>query len=351
MNTEKSVYELEKEIESLKKELAMLRPQVKADISAVVAVTDNETALKDCLDVLLMQRSVALEVICIYSGSSERIVNMLRKYSASDNRITVYRVTDKAMNRIFQYGVQFSCAEYITFLSVNCWYANENVLQTLYETAKENGADACGGASRRFDVKSDEKNISGGMYRYRDLGDDEILSCYLFRKSAVAQKVNELPELLYYYGRPFAAMLLNEMEFLYRIDETVCVRRAVKNDEIDDLYLCAEITDAVSERSLRAVSDYLNSAEFGLRYSAKNGLGREYANIYRRLLAEDQLAAVADFYRAEAPQIVSSVKRLNDMLNVDMLEKEGFYAYDNMYHIALFGTLRRNRSSLENTAL
>ena len=339
-NMDKNVHELEEQIESLKKELAMLKHEIHADVSIVVAVTDNEEALKDCLDILLMQSLISIEIICIYSGSSERIINMLRRYSAADNRIIVYYVTDKGMDRIFQYGIRFSGSEYITFLSVNCWYADENVLEALYKTARENGAYACGGDSRVFGAKATEKNTPEGFCKYRDLGSDEILSCYLFKKSEIAAKVNELPELLYYYAKPFTMTLLNETDRIYKINRTVCVRRALKESEAEDIYLCAELENNISELTLRSVADHLNSAEYSLAYAEKNLLERDYSDVYKNLLQKEQLLAVGEFYRAENPQIVKSVKRINDMMDITVLEKEDVYSYENMYHIALFETIR-----------
>ena len=63
----------------------------KFDISVIVPVYNAEKTIRKCLNSLIAQKNVRLEIICINDGSKDNTLNILEKYECDYDNIVVVR--------------------------------------------------------------------------------------------------------------------------------------------------------------------------------------------------------------------------------------------------------------------
>lgn len=339
-----NVNELLKEIEQLKREITMLKSDVDVEVSVIVAVNDNLSGMRDCFDTLLMQTMRKMEIICMYVGNSEKTMSLLRQYALMDARFVLYTTDERNTNRVFADGVRFARGKYVTFFSQSCWYASDNELKTLYLTAQEQNAVVCGGYMNTFGVVDDAELPEDGVFNYADHQTQEYLSCYLIEKAYALEKISAVPDVCFYYNDSFVVTLLNEAPSVYKIGRAVCVRR-LANESTMDCYHRAENSELAGEAVLNVVSDYLNAAAYLIAYAAEKEMKTVYTRAYMSLFTVWN-EAVGTVFSSKNTELVKTVKTINDAINTEWLTEAGIAAFENMYHVVLFETMRGEETDI-----
>ncbi len=86
------------------------------EISIIIPVYNVEKYLKQCLDSVLKQRKVNLEVICIDDGSTDNSWTILQKYASKDPRVKIFKQQNKGVSAARNFGVNKAQAKYIHFI-------------------------------------------------------------------------------------------------------------------------------------------------------------------------------------------------------------------------------------------
>lgn len=61
----------------------------KPKISIIVPVYNTEESLSQCLDSLVGQTLLDVEIICVNDGSSDGTLEILQKYATADDRVII----------------------------------------------------------------------------------------------------------------------------------------------------------------------------------------------------------------------------------------------------------------------
>lgn len=61
----------------------------KPKISIIVPVYNAEESLSQCLDTLVGQTLLDVEIICVNDGSSDGTLEILQKYATADDRVII----------------------------------------------------------------------------------------------------------------------------------------------------------------------------------------------------------------------------------------------------------------------
>ncbi|WP_458404750.1 glycosyltransferase family 2 protein [Methanobrevibacter sp.] len=119
-------------------------------VSIIIPVYNTEEYLRECLDCLINQTLIDIEVICIDDGSSDNSLQILNEYSQKDKRIYVLE------NRVNQgqsisrnKGLDIANGEYITFLDSDD-YVEYDAYEKLYTFAKYHNHDLVAFDAIRF---------------------------------------------------------------------------------------------------------------------------------------------------------------------------------------------------------
>ncbi len=71
----------------------------KFDISVIVPVYNAEKTIRKCLNSLIAQKNVRLEIICINDGSKDNTLNILEKYECDYDNIVVVSQQNKGVSK------------------------------------------------------------------------------------------------------------------------------------------------------------------------------------------------------------------------------------------------------------
>lgn len=123
-------------------------------ISVLVPVYNVEAYLDQCMQSLLAQTFLDMEIICVDDGSTDNSARILDHYAASDERIRILRKENTGYGNSMNVALDHAVGEYVAILESDD-FAEPDMLQRLYETA----------AARDIDV------VKADYYNYRN-GED-----------------------------------------------------------------------------------------------------------------------------------------------------------------------------------
>lgn len=115
-------------------------------ISAIVPVYNQEDRIADCLDSLLAQEGVMLEVICVNDGSTDHTGEVLEAYRARDERIVLIDQPNAGAGAARNVAISQAQGEFISFCDADDIIPSPTVYVRLYQAARENGASIAGGS-------------------------------------------------------------------------------------------------------------------------------------------------------------------------------------------------------------
>lgn len=98
------------------------------DISVIVPIYNVEEYLEECLDSLLCQGNVSLEVIMLDDGSTDGSAAIAKKYAEKYPNYHYYGIENGGLGHARNYAVQFATGKYIIFLD-----SDDIVVEKTYE--------------------------------------------------------------------------------------------------------------------------------------------------------------------------------------------------------------------------
>lgn len=110
-------------------------------ISAIVPVYNSEKFLKDCIKSLRNQSLKEIEMIFVNDGSSDRSLDILRKYKNIDSRIKIINQENSGPSIARNRGLEIAKGEYISFIDSDDWI-DKDMYKEMYNLAKSKESDA-----------------------------------------------------------------------------------------------------------------------------------------------------------------------------------------------------------------
>lgn len=90
-------------------------------VTIVVPVYNVSEFLNECIDSLVSQTYVNLEIILINDGSTDNSGSICDDYASKDNRIRVIHQTNKGVSSARNAGLQVATGDYVTFVDPDDW--------------------------------------------------------------------------------------------------------------------------------------------------------------------------------------------------------------------------------------
>ena len=187
---------------------AVLEEEAKIYVSVVVPVYNAYDYLSVALDSILDQTLKEIEVICIDDGSTDRSIDILKKYHEMDSRIRIVTENNAGVSTARNKGISRIRGEYVIFLDADDFY-EPTLLEKLYTLAKKENLDI---AISRFDIYNNktEKFTASIDETHGDI----------FAHGAVVSK-NEFPDYIfesatgYVWNKLFRSALIKEKELIF----------------------------------------------------------------------------------------------------------------------------------------
>ena len=132
-------------------------------VSVIIPCYNVAKYIGQCLESLLNQTLVDIEIICIDDKSTDNTLAEIKKYARQDNRIVVKALKQNsgvAMAR--NTGIKMATGEFISFIDSDDFLPDTDVLMDMYNAAKTNNAKICGGSIIMFNPTTggDETTVS-----------------------------------------------------------------------------------------------------------------------------------------------------------------------------------------------
>lgn len=147
-------------------------------ISVIIPVYNTANYLDMCLDSVIAQTFVDLEILCINDGSTDNSASILEAYSKYDKRIKVITQENKGLSGARNTGLDIAKGEYIAFVDSDD-RISPFMLQHLYSTLTKSGSDFC------FCELYGEDDKNGTFYKW------QIAPDYEFRRFIKEKTFNE----------------------------------------------------------------------------------------------------------------------------------------------------------------
>ena len=143
----------------------------KPKISIIVPVYNVENYLEKCLESLINQTLIDIEIICIDDGSTDFSSEILRHYDYNVPKITVLCQQNKGQSAARNLGIRHANGEYLAFVDSDDW-VDLDYFEKLYTAAKENDCDiACAGFKRCGKIKKSIRKSFKEKRIYTDIND------------------------------------------------------------------------------------------------------------------------------------------------------------------------------------
>lgn len=117
--------------------------------SIVVPVYNVELYLAECLDSILNQDFCSMEVICVEDCSTDKSLQVLRKYEERDRIRVIRHEKNKGLSEARNTGINHAKGEYILFVDSDDVLAH-NAIAKLYDVIKEQQFDVVYFDYRKF---------------------------------------------------------------------------------------------------------------------------------------------------------------------------------------------------------
>ncbi len=109
-------------------------------ISIIIPVYNVERYIEECLDSVINQTYKNLEILIINDGSTDRSLEICRKYKKKDKRIRLINQKNMGVAYCRNLGLKKVTSAYVMFVDSDD-YIEENMVATLYKLLKSNNSD------------------------------------------------------------------------------------------------------------------------------------------------------------------------------------------------------------------
>lgn len=134
-------------------------------VSVIVPVYNVELYLRECLDSIINQTLMDIEILCIDDCGTDNSIDILKEYAKKDDRIKIIsHKENKGLGPARNTGIKESKGEYVYFIDSDD-YISKYFLYNLYNTAKKYNSDIVNTLNIKFDRN---KKLSKFYYTFSD---------------------------------------------------------------------------------------------------------------------------------------------------------------------------------------
>ena len=112
----------------------------KIDLTVIIPIYNVEEYLSECIDSLMHQGNLRLEIILVNDGSTDSSGAIADQYANIDSRIKIIHKENGGASTARNVGLELAQGEYIAFLDSDDW-VSKNSLSELYCAAVKYGVD------------------------------------------------------------------------------------------------------------------------------------------------------------------------------------------------------------------
>lgn len=253
-------------------------------ISVLVPAYNVEPYLRQCLDSVLNQTLDFFEVICIDDGSKDQTLKILREYEEKNKNVIVYNQGNIGVGKTRNKAIDYAKGEFIIFIDPDDWYPENDILETLYNAAKEHDVKICGGSFSDYTVDgrvlTDYKGTLTGytfledkVMNYSEYQFDFGFHRFIYDREMIKQNKIYFPEYVRFQDPPFFIKAMICAEKFYAMKKVVYRYRRPSANKVNwdikkttDLLLALKDDLEISSENKLAKLHLLTLRRFDVRY-------------------------------------------------------------------------------------
>lgn len=157
-----------------------MEKETRIDVSVIVPVYNVEKYLRQCLESIIDQTLQNIEILIFNDGSTDDSLKICEEYKKKDKRVRVYSHENRGLGETRNRGIEIARGEYLFFVDSDD-YLDEKYIGTLYQKAKESGADIVQGESKMIFEDRDDQILEGDYSMLCDVRIDSENSYEFFK--------------------------------------------------------------------------------------------------------------------------------------------------------------------------
>lgn len=115
-------------------------------VSIIIPCHNEERYISECLDSVQGQTLSDIEIVCIDDGSTDRTASILVEYRKKIKNLRIIQQKNQGSGIARNKGIDEAEGEYIAFMDADDFYPSAETLEKVYNKAKQNNAEICGGS-------------------------------------------------------------------------------------------------------------------------------------------------------------------------------------------------------------
>lgn len=220
--------------------------KINPKISIIVPVYNTHKYLDRCISSIINQTFKDLEIIIINDGSTDKSLQLLKKYAKLDNRIKIHTQQNQGLSQTRNNGIHLSQCKYITFIDSDDELPLD-ALENQYKNALTNKSDLVVGdiiyAGKNYQqlkkMKNHEDNLKAVFRKNIALQ----VCCKLYKKSLLTKHNLYFTKDKLYEDRDFTVKLFyyasnisfsNSLSYIYYYQQDNSISNLIQTKNIHD---------------------------------------------------------------------------------------------------------------------
>lgn len=287
-------------------------------ISIIIPVYNTEKYLHECLDSVINQTLKDIEIICIDDGSTDNSYQILQEYADKDSRFVILQQENKGAGRARNNGLKNATGEFVAFLDSDDYYADNTVLEKLYNSATSNKVLIAGAFRQHLKMNGQiinhplhrhffiENDCPEKIFNYNDVQYDYHYHGYIFSKQLLDNNSLTFPDYRRFQDPPFfTKAMFSAKQFLIIPIEFYVFRESERCNALFD-----------SEKTC----DLMRGLNDNLEFSSKNNLAILHYVTAKRFLGEFFFTIADNLYDTDSG-IVEILFKASSLLNNKLIDE------------------------------
>ncbi len=197
-----------------------------AKISIIIPVYNAESDLDQCFMSIFNQTLKDIEIVCVDDGSTDQSLSLLICYALRDKRIKVISQKNAGAGIARNEGIRIASGDYLAFLDADDKYPSNDVLECLYNSAKNSGCYICGGNicinnNGVIENENDKDFCEDGVVNYSEYQKDYGFYRFIYYRQYIVDNDIFFPVYRRYQDPPFFVKAMAEAGEFYAICKDV----------------------------------------------------------------------------------------------------------------------------------
>ena len=144
-------------------------------VSVIIPIYNAEKYLRECLDSVVNQTLIDIEIICVNDGSTDSSLRILEEYASVDDRIKLISQVNRGQGIARNVGIDVSNGRYIFFVDSDD-IINVKTLEMLFNKSEQFNLDICVCKNEEINTITNKRKIKKSAINKKYLPNKKVFS-------------------------------------------------------------------------------------------------------------------------------------------------------------------------------